>query len=118
MNNVSLIGRLVQTPEIKNLTDGKTMTKFNIAINRYLSQSQIDEKKAEGKDTADFPRITVWGRTAENCCKYLKKGSMISVTGHIMTSHYENDIGERVYTTDIIGERITFLETMNKSENI
>lgn len=110
MNNVSLIGRLVQTPEVKYTSEGKAFTQFTLAINRYMSQSQKEEKKAEGKSTADFPRIFAWGKTAENCCFYLKKGAMISVSGKITTSNYQNSEGDMVYTTDITADRITFLE--------
>lgn len=110
MNQVSLVGRIVQTPELKELQDGNCVTKFNIAIDRYLAQAQKEEKKNEGKATADFPRITVWGKQAENCCKYLVKGAMVSVSGRVLTSTFENADGENVYLTEIVGERIRFLE--------
>lgn len=113
MNQVSLVGRLVQTPELKTLQDGNCVTKFNIAIDRYYAVSQKEEKKSEGKATADFPRIIVWGKQAENCCKYLMKGAMVSVAGRVATSTYENTEGENVYLTEIIGERVHFLENSN-----
>lgn len=110
MNQVSLVGRIVQNPELKNLQDGNSVTKFNIAIDRYLALAQKEEKKNEGKATADFPRIIVWGKQAENCCKYLSKGSMVSITGRVSTSVYENSDGENVYMTEIVGERVQFLD--------
>jgi single-strand DNA-binding protein len=110
MNNVSLIGRLVQNPTLKQTQENKSVTQFNLAINRYMSYAQKEEKRQEGKSTADFPRIVVWGKTAENCCKYLQKGAMVSVTGKVTTSSYENNVGEMVYTTDILADRVTFLE--------
>ena len=113
MNQISLVGRMVQNPELKTLQDGNCMTKFNIAIDRYLASSQKEEKKSEGKATADFPRITVWGKQAENCCKYLAKGAMVSITGRVSTSVYENVEGENVYLTEIIGERVQFLEPVH-----
>ena len=113
MNQISLVGRMVQNPELKTLQDGNCMTKFNIAIDRYLASSQKEEKKNEGKATADFPRITVWGKQAENCCKYLAKGAMVSITGRVSTSVYENVEGENVYLTEIIGERVQFLESVH-----
>jgi len=110
MNNVSLIGRLVQDPTLKQTHENKSVTQFNLAINRYMSYSQKEEKRQEGKSTADFPRIVAWGKTAENCCKYLQKGAMVSITGRVTTSSYENSSGEMVYSTDIVADRITFLE--------
>jgi len=113
MNQVSLVGRIVQTPELKVLQDGNCVTKFNIAIDRYLALAQKEEKKNEGKATADFPRVIVWGKQAENCCKYLMKGSMVSIAGRVSTSVYENSDGENVYMTEIVGERVQFLEPSN-----
>ena len=110
MNQVSLVGRIVQNPELKNLQDGNSVTKFNLAIDRYLALAQKEEKKNEGKATADFPRVIVWGKQAENCCKYLSKGSMVSITGRVSTSVYENADGENVYMTEIVGERVQFLD--------
>jgi len=113
MNHVSLVGRLVQNPELKVLQDGNSVTKFNIAIDRYLALAQKEEKKSEGKATADFPRIIVWGKQAENCCKYLMKGAMVSIVGRVSTSVFENSEGENVYMTEIVGERVQFLEPAN-----
>ena len=110
MNNVSLIGRLVQTPELKQTSEGRSFTQFSLAIDRYMSQAQKEEKKQEGKSTADFPRIFAWSKTAENCCKYLKKGALISVSGKITTSSYENQVGDMIYNTDVTADRIIFLD--------
>ena len=116
MNNVSLVGRLTQAPELKLIGEEKYVTKFNLAVDRYLGSTQKDEKRSEGKPTADFPRITVWGKTAENCCKYLDKGALISITGKVATSKFEKEDGEVVYMTEIVADRVQFLESAN-SEN-
>ncbi len=117
MNNVSLVGRVVQTPELKVFGEGNCLTRFNLAINRYQAQAQKEEKMKEGKQTADFPQITVWGKAAENCCKYLLKGALISIVGKVSTSNYENAEGEMVYITDIVASKVTFLESF-KSEHM
>ncbi len=113
MNHVSLVGRLTQEPELKTLQDGNTVTKFNLAIDRYLGKELKEEKKNEGKATADFPRVIVWGKQAENCCKYLSKGAMVSVIGRVSTSIYENSEGDSVYITEIVAERVQFLESVS-----
>lgn len=110
MNNVSLVGRLTQAPELKNVTADKVFTKFNLAVDRYLGSVQKDEKRNEGKPTADFPRITVWGKPAENCCKYLDKGALVSVIGRVATNRFEKEDGEVVYMTEIVADRVHFLE--------
>ena len=85
----------------------------SVAIDRYLALAQKEEKKSEGKATADFPRVIVWGKQAENCCKYLMKGAMVSIVGRVSTSVFENSDGENVYMTEIVGERVQFLEPAN-----
>lgn len=103
MNNVNLIGRLTAKPELK-YNGEMAICKFNIAINR------------QGKDGADFPRITTFGKTAENLEKYMDKGGLIGVSGRIQTGNYISKDGKTVYTTDIIADRVDFLSKATKEE--
>lgn len=107
MNTVSLVGRVVQNPEERQVDGDVTLSKFNIAVDRYFG-AQKQERQSMGKVTADFPRIVVWGRQAENCIKYLKKGSLVSIQGRVITSVYERE-GENIYSTEILGEKVKFL---------
>lgn len=116
MNTVSLVGRVVQNPEERHVDGEMTYSKFNIAIDRYFG-AQKAERQSMGKVTADFPRIVVWGRQAENCVKFLRKGSLVSVQGRIITSVYEKD-GEHVYSTEILGEKVKFLSHKKEEEYI
>ena len=95
MNNVNLIGRLTTDPQAYSTKD-TSISKFSIAIDRI------------GEGT-DFPRVTVFAKLADYCNQYLEKGSLVAVSGHIRTGTYENGEGEKVYTTEVIGERIKFL---------
>lgn len=103
MNQVFLTGRLTKDPETR-YTSGSQMAvcTFTLAVDRPTKQGE--EKKA------DFPRITVFGRQAENCERYLSKGKKVAVQGRIQTGSYQNSQGHTVYTTDVIAERIEFLE--------
>lgn len=103
MNKVILIGRLTKDPETR-YTSGSQMAvcTFTLAVDRPTKQGE--EKKA------DFPRITVFGRQAENCERYLSKGKKVAVQGRIQTGSYQNSQGQKVHTTDVIAERIEFLE--------
>ena len=101
MNSVALIGRLTRDPEVRWTQDQMAIASFSIAIDR-------PPRKDGTKDT-DFPRITVFGRQAENCEKYLKKGRLVGITGRIQTGSYEKD-GVKVYTTDVVADRVEFLE--------
>lgn len=98
MNAVTLIGRLTRDPETRYTSDTQmAVTRFSLAIDR-------------GKDKgADYPSIICFGKTAENCEKYLKKGRMVGIHGRIQTGSYEKD-GHKVYTTDIVADRVEFLE--------
>lgn len=102
MNSVALIGRLTRDPEVRYTGDQMAIATFSIAIDR--------PPRRDGTRETDFPRITVFGRQAENCEKYLKKGRMVGVTGRIQTGSYTNKNGDKVYTTDIVADRVEFLE--------
>ncbi len=110
MNNVSLVGRITKAPELRCLNEERYYTSFTLAIDRYLGGAYKEEKQSEGKQVADFPRITAWGRVAENLCKYMDKGALVSVVGKVATHRFEKEDGEISYLTDIIAEEIRFLE--------
>lgn len=102
MNQVTLIGRLARDPELNYTPQTQTaITRFTVAV---------DRPKRNGEDSgADFIRITVFGKQAENCDRYLDKGRQVAVSGRIQTGSYKNRNGETVYTTEVIAERVEFL---------
>lgn len=103
MNNVILIGRLTKDPELR-YTAGTQMAvaTFTVAIDRPV--------KAGSEKQTDFPRVTVFGKTAENCEKFLTKGRLVGVQGRLQTGSYTNKDGVTVYTTDVAADRVEFLE--------
>ena len=106
MNSVTLIGRLTKDPQ---MSSGETpVARFTIAIDRPVRQGA--EKKT------DFPQIIVFGRQAENCARYLEKGRLVGVQGRIQTGSYTSKAGTIVYTTDVIADRVEFLEWGDKKE--
>lgn len=109
MNQVVLIGRLTKDPEIRYAQNGNAQCIFTLAVDRGLSREKKEEMTAEGKPTADFIRIIVWGKSAENCSKYLSKGSQCAVSGRIVTGSYEASDGTRRYTTDVNANYVEFL---------
>lgn len=108
MNQVTLVGRVVQDPVSMGLTDGNSVARFNVAVDRYYGHAQKEEKKKEGKAVADFPRVVVWGKQADNAAKYLKKGSLISIAGKISTGSYEQE-GVKKYVTEIVANSVEYL---------
>lgn len=108
MNNVILVGRTTKAPDVRVTNNGLTVARFSVAIDRG--------KDKDGNDKgADFPNVVVFGRQAENCEKYLKKGLKVAVQGHIQTGSYEKD-GKKVYTTDVVADRVEFLEWGEKPQ--
>lgn len=102
MNQVILIGRLARDPELSYTPNTQNaMCRFTIAV---------DRPRRQGEDAgADFIRITVWGRQAETCDRYLSKGRQVAVQGRIQTGSYKNREGVTVYTTDVVADRVEFL---------
>lgn len=106
MNSVVLIGRLARDPELSYTANTQTaICRFTIAV---------DRPRRQGEDQgADFIRITVWGRQAETCDRYLSKGRQVAVMGRIQTGSYKNREGVTVYTTDVVADRVEFLGSGN-----
>lgn len=103
MNSVFLIGRLTRDPEVRYIASSQTaVTTFTVAVDRPVYQGE--EKKA------DFPRVTVFGKQAENCEKYLAKGRLVAIEGRLQTGSYQNKDGVTVYTTDVIANKVQFLQ--------
>ncbi|MBQ2894811.1 MAG: single-stranded DNA-binding protein [Clostridia bacterium] len=104
MNKVFLIGRLTQDPQTQTLDSGTTLCRFSIAVNRTYSR--------DGETQADFINIVAWNATAQNCGKYLVKGSQVAVSGSIQTGSYERD-GVKRQTFDIRADQVEFLSRPN-----
>lgn len=102
MNKAILIGRLTADPELQTTGSGVDVCRFSLAINRpYKTQS--------GETQADFLNIVVWRAAAQNCYKFLKKGSQCAVVGSIQTRSYEDNNGVKRYVTEIVAENVEFL---------
>lgn len=108
MNICVLIGRTTREVEVRYTGDNMAIATFNIAIDR--------PPKRDGTKETDFPRVTCFGKTAENCEKYLAKGRLVGITGRIQTGSYTNKNGDKVYTTDVVADRVKFLEWGEKKE--
>lgn len=105
MNKVMLIGRITTKPELRYTQSNIPYTRFTLAVNRIASRDRDNNGP-----TADFIGIIVWRKQAENICHYLDKGAQVAIEGRIQTGSYERD-GQRVYTTDIVGDNVQFLES-------
>ena len=106
MNKAILIGNLTKDPEITTTSNGVSVCRFTIAVTRRYANS-------EGERDTDFMNIVAWRSLAENCHKFIKKGSKVAVIGSIQNRSYDANDGTKRYITEIVAEEVEFLTTRN-----
>lgn len=106
MNKCILIGNLTKDPEISTTSNGVSVCRFTLAVTRRYSNS-------EGERDTDFINIVAWRSLAENCHKFIKKGSKVAVVGNIQSRSYDATDGTKRYVTEIVAEEVEFLTTKN-----
>ena len=104
INNVTLVGRLVRDPELKNTAQGIANVSFTLAVNRNYKNDQ-------GQREADFINVVIWRKQAELLAQYATKGALIGITGRIQTRNYENQQGQRIYVTEVVADNFQLLES-------
>ena len=109
MNRCFLIGNLTRDPELATTNSGVSVCRFSLAVTRNFSN-------ADGEREADFLNIIVWRGQAENCHKYLKKGSKCAVTGSIQTRSYDAQDGSKRYVTEILADNVEFLNSKSSGD--
>ena len=116
-NVVLLIGRLTRDPELRYIPNsGTAVCNFTLAVDKGLSKEKKEEMEAKNQPVADFIRITVWGKMAENCANYLAKGLLTAVQGRIQTRTYEEN-GEKRFAVDVVATNVEFLEWKDSKRN-
>ena len=108
MNSVQLVGRFTKDPDVRYTDGGMTIARFSLAVDRRF--------KSDNGPTADFPNLVAFGKTAEFAEKYLRKGIKMLIVGRIQTGNYTNKVGQKVYTTDVVADRVEFLEWGDKPQ--
>ncbi len=103
MNRATLIGNLTRDPELRMTSGGIQVCTFSVAVQRRFSNSQ-------GEKLADFFNIVTWRALAENCSRYLHKGSKVFVGGQLQNRSYDAQDGSKRYVTEIIADEVEFLD--------
>lgn len=98
-NRVILMGNLARDPEVRYTSNNTAVATFSLAVNRYTKQAD-----GQGKETADFFTIVAWGKSAEQCQKYLHKGNGVHVEGRLQTRSYEGKDGQKRYVTEVVAD--------------
>ena len=106
-NVVVLVGRIVRGPEVRYTPSQTAVARFTVAVDRPFSR--------DNEQNADFISCVAFGKSAEFIEKYFTKGKPIGITGRIQTGSYTNKDGVKVYTTDVVAERVEFVG--NKGES-
>lgn len=105
LNKVMLIGNLGRDPEMRHLPNGEAVAVLNIA-----TTEQWKDKSGAKQERTDWHRIEFFGRTAEVCGEYLKKGSSVYIEGRIQYDSWDDKAtGEKKYSTKIRGDRMQML---------
>lgn len=107
MNKAILIGNLTKDPDSRMTANGIAVCTFSIAINRKFTNQS-------GERQADFIPIVCWRGLAENCSKYLHRGSKVAVSGAIQTRTYEAQDGSKRYVTEVVADEVQFLDRVNQ----
>lgn len=107
LNKVLLIGRLGRDPEGKTTAGGTPVSTFSLATDTFRGNN--------GDKTTEWHRIVMYGKNAEVCNQYLKKGKLVFIEGTLQTRSWEKPAGEKHFMTEIVGVRMQFLDSGKSS---
>jgi len=106
MNRVFLIGRLGRDPDPRMTSGGTRVSQFSLATDQFKGDSNGGKQK-----TTEWHRVVAFGKIAEQCNEYLRKGRLVCVEGSIQTRNWESPPGEKHFSTEIVASRVTFLDS-------
>lgn len=113
INKAILLGRLGADPEIRYTPDGAQVVNINLATSR-----KFKDNSGTRQEETEWHRVVFFGKMAENAGAYLKKGSQVYIEGRIRTQKWKGQDDKDNYRTEIVGERLNFLNTGKKDENL
>ena len=108
MNQMLVVGRLVDNPKVEKTEQGKRVMNMTLAVPRTY-------KNSEGIYDTDFVDCVLWEGIAENTAEYCKKGDLVGIRGRVQTDLYEKD-GQKHKSTRIIAERVSFLSSRSRGD--
>jgi single-strand DNA-binding protein len=105
VNKAILIGNLGRDPEIRYVPSGQPVASFSIAT----TENFVD-RNGTRQERTEWHNIVVWGKQAELCSQYLKKGRQVYIEGRISNRQYEAKDGSgKRYRSEIVAQRVQFL---------
>ena len=109
LNKVVLAGRITTDPELRQTPSGVSVLRVNLAINRRFSKGG-----EQGEQQTDFISLVAWRQTAEFIAKYFRKGSALCVTGSIQTRSWQDQQGQKRYSTEVVVDEAMFVDSKNE----
>ena len=109
LNKCMIIGNLGRDPEMRYTPSGQAVTQFSVATNRNFRDQQ-----GEWQSETEWFRVVVWGDQGERVAEYLRKGHKVYVEGRLQTRQWEDQSGNKRYTTELIANRVTSLERRDR----
>jgi single-strand DNA-binding protein len=104
INKVIIVGRLGADPEVKTVSGGTTVARLSLATSENWT-----DREGQKQERTEWHRIVVWGKMGETCGKYLSKGRQVYVEGRLQTRSWEDQQGQKKYTTEIVAQNVQFL---------
>jgi single-strand DNA-binding protein len=105
LNKVMIIGNLGADPEMRYTADGTALTNFRVAASRTYSG-----RDGERKEETEWFSVVTWQKLAEQCSQFLQKGRRVYVEGRLQTRSWDTPEGEKKYRTEVVAERVLFLD--------
>ena len=106
LNKAMIIGRLGRDPEVRYTQSNTAVATMNVA-----TTEKFKDRNGELQENTEWHRIIAWGRLAEICQQYLKKGSLAYFEGSIQTNEWEDKEGQKRYTTEIKALKMRMLDS-------
>jgi len=110
LNKVMIIGNVGGEPEMRFTPDGKPVTSFRVATNRIYTTPD-----GERRQETEWFSVVAWGKLAEQCNQFLNKGRLVYAEGRLQTRTWDDQSGQKRYRTEVIAERVTFLDRRDSS---
>ena len=112
VNKVILVGRLGKDPELRSIPSGTSVAKFSLA-----TDDRFTDKAGEKQERTEWHNIVVWGKLAEICGQYLRKGRLVYIEGSIRTDSWDDkETGVKKYRTEIVANTMQMLEKKGDDE--
>lgn len=112
LNKVMIIGNLGKDPELRFTSSGQAVCDFNVA-----TSETFNDKDGQQQEKTEWHRVVVWARQAENCKRYLSKGSKVFVEGRLQTREWDDKDGKKRYTTEVVAQNVRFLSSKGQGED-